>query len=143
MKPAELDLIAATYQMIVIDEGHQGFKNRTTAAYRHAEYVFSHSAHNMKGIMLTATPWNNKREDVINIGSLFLEVDNIPLDRTYRTYFAFGARGKAVKALANDNKAFAEFWEDLFLQRTRKTYGGESVTFAERFFQRLKFPSSR
>ena len=140
MKPAELDLIAATYQMIVIDEGHQGFKNRTTAAYRHAEYVFSHSAHNMKGIMLTATPWNNKREDVINIGSLFLEVDNIPLDRTYRTYFAFGARGKAVKALANDNKAFAEFWEDLFLQRTRKTYGGESVTFAERFFPTIEVP---
>lgn len=140
MKPSELDLIATTYQMIVIDEGHQGFKNRTTVAYRHAEYVFSHSTHKMKGIILTATPWNNKREDVINIGSLFLEVDSIPLDRAYRTYFAFGARGKAIKALADDNRAFAEFWEDLFLQRTRKTYGGESVTFAERFFPTIEVP---
>lgn len=138
--PSQLDDIANNYQMIIIDEGHLGFKNRNTMAYRHAEYVFSHAAGKMKGLILTATPWNNRREDVINIGSLFLEVNGIPLDRTYRDYFLFGNQGKSIRKLAEDDKAFSEFWEDLFLQRTRKTYGGESVKYAKRTFPAIEVP---
>lgn len=140
MVPSQLEDIADNYQMIIIDEGHQGFKNRNTLAYRHAEYVYSRAAGKIKGLILTATPWNNRREDVINIGSLFLEVDGIPLDRTYRNYFVFGNRGKSVRKLAEDDKAFSEFWEDLFLQRTRKTYGGESVKYAKRIFPAIEVP---
>lgn len=140
MSPVQLDNIADNYQMIIIDEGHQGFKNRNTMAYRHTEYVCSRAAGKIKGLILTATPWNNRREDVINIGSLFLEVDGIPLDRTYRDYFLFGNRGKSVRKLAEDGKAFSEFWEDIFLQRTRKTYGGGAVRYAKRVFPAIEVP---
>ena len=37
----------------------------------------------LRGLMITATPWNNRREDVINIGTLFLNIDDIPNDRNY------------------------------------------------------------
>ena len=140
MKPQQLDELADGYGLMVIDEGHLGFKNRNTTAYRHAEYVYSRANGNMKGLILTATPWNNRREDVINIGSLFLDVENIPANRAYRNYFMFGNRGKAIRKLADDDKAFSEFWEDLFLQRTRKTYGGKSVKYASRTFPAIEVP---
>jgi len=140
LEKSELDELAKQYDMIVIDEAHLGFKSRKAKAYTHLQYVFEASDEKIKGLLLTATPWNNSREDVLNLGSLFLSVDRIPNDRKYRNIFQFGNTGKAIRQLANDNNAFKQFWDDLFLQRTRKTYGGKSVEYAEREFPTIEIP---
>lgn len=140
LKKKELDELAKEYDMIVIDEAHLGFKSRKAKAYQHIQYIFEASNEKIKGLLLTATPWNNDRADVLNLGSLFLSVDRIPQDRRYRNIFQFGNTSKAIRELAADNEAFNQFWDDIFLQRTRKTYGGKSVEYAEREFPTIEIP---
>ncbi|WPU43523.1 DEAD/DEAH box helicase family protein [Limosilactobacillus reuteri] len=126
----------ANYTLVVIDEAHLGFKNNNTKAY-HKVAMMKQNNPKMKGLMLTATPWNNQREDVINIGALFLNIDAIPNDRSYKQYFLLSPHlvsNRVVKRLAADDQAFKEFWDDVFLQRTRKTYGGKGVKFPHRNF---------
>ena len=130
------------YTLIVIDEAHLGFKNNNTEAYKKVLYMKQCNP-NIKGLLLTATPWNNAREDVINIGSLFLKVDAIPNDRKYKQYFLLSPNkltNKVVKHLANDDTAFKEFWSDVYLQRTRKTYGGKGTRFPHRNFPSVDIP---
>lgn len=130
------------YTLIVIDEAHLGFKNNNTEAYKKVLYMRQCNT-NVKGLLLTATPWNNAREDVINIGSLFLKVDAIPNDRKYKQYFLLSPNkltNKVVKHLANDDAAFKEFWSDVYLQRTRKTYGGKGTRFPHRNFPSVDIP---
>ena len=130
------------YTLIVIDEAHLGFKNNNTEAYKKVSYMEQCNP-NVKGLLLTATPWNNAREDVINIGSLFLKVDAIPNDRKYKQYFLLSPNkltNKVVKHLANDDAAFKEFWSDVYLQRTRKTYGGKGTRFPHRNFPSVDIP---
>lgn len=127
--------ILAKVKIVVIDEAHIGFKNRASQSYRNLRELILTSDYQIKGLLLTATPWNNKREDVIHLGSLFLNPMSIPQDRKYKQFFLRGSQlGKTVNKLAKNNEAFNDFWRDLFLQRTRKTYGGEDVTFAKRHF---------
>lgn len=126
----------ANYTLVVIDEAHLGFKNNNTKAY-HKVAMMKQSNPKMKGLMLTATPWNNQREDVINIGALFLNIDAIPNDRSYKQYFLLSPHvvsNRVVKRLSADDQAFKEFWADVFLQRTRKTYGGQGAKFPHRNF---------
>ena len=132
----EKQLREANYTLVVIDEAHLGFKNNNTKAYRKVA-MMKQANPKMKGLMMTATPWNNQREDVINIGSLFLNIDAIPNDRLYKQYFLLSPNvvsNKVVKRLAADDEAFGEFWNDIYLQRTRKTYGGQGARFPHRNF---------
>ncbi|KRM75603.1 hypothetical protein FC48_GL000137 [Ligilactobacillus murinus DSM 20452 = NBRC 14221] len=130
------------YTLVVIDEAHLGFKNNNTEAYRKVSFIKQQNP-NVKGLLLTATPWNNAREDVINIGSLFLKVDAIPNDRKYKQYFLLSPNklsNKVVRHLAQDDAAFQEFWADVYLQRTRKTYGGKGARFPHRNFPSIDIP---
>lgn len=139
----ELEKIAEFFDLIIVDEAHLGFKNRGTRAYRNLQLVDEHSqklGKKIKGLMLTATPWNNSRKDVLNLGSLFLDIDSIPINRRYQQYFLFGNNQRVINKLVTDDVAFSEFWEDLFLQRTRKTYGGQNVNFANRKFPTVEIP---
>ncbi|NRO31611.1 RNA polymerase-associated protein RapA [Lactobacillus helveticus] len=124
------------YTLMVIDEAHLGFKNNNTEAYKKVLFMKQNNP-KLKGLLLTATPWNNEREDVINIGSLFLNINAIPNDRKYKQYFLLSPNkltNKVVKHLATDDAAFKEFWSDIYLQRTRKTYGGKGTRFPHRNF---------
>ena len=122
------------YSLVIIDEAHIGFKNNNTQAYQKMRWLKDQHPE-LRGLMITATPWNNRREDVINIGTLFLNIDDIPNDRNYKQYLLLGGRtNKAIRKIANDNTAFNQLWEDIFLQRTRKTYGGKQAQFATRTF---------
>ena len=130
------------YTLIIIDEAHLGFKNNNTEAYKKVLFMKQNNP-KVKGLLLTATPWNNAREDVINIGSLFLNVNGIPNDRKYKQYFLLSPNkltNKVVKHLANDDAAFKEFWSDIYLQRTRKTYGGKGTRFPHRNFPSVDIP---
>ncbi|TXJ87807.1 type III restriction endonuclease subunit R [Lactobacillus delbrueckii] len=122
------------YTLVVIDEAHLGFKNNNTRAYHKMLYLKQNNP-GIKGLLLTATPWNNRRDDVINLGLLFLNQDAVPNDREYKQYMLIGGvSNKVVKRIARSDLAFNQFWTDLFLQRTRKTYGGKNVTFPHREF---------
>ncbi|WP_217341210.1 helicase-related protein [Planococcus sp. CP5-4_UN] len=123
----------AEYELVIIDEAHQGFKNSGRKMYRNMQYMLQYAKKPIYGLLLTATPWNNSRSDVFHLGRLFLRKENIPGNKPYANYLQFASR-KAGRAFESDEKAFAAFWEDLFLQRTRKTYGGEEVSFAKRNF---------
>lgn len=126
------------YSLVIIDEAHLGFKNNNTEAYAKMRY-FKHCHPQTKGLMMTATPWNNRREDVINIGMLFINPNSIPNDRNYKQYLIMGGfTNKMVRRLADDDVAFNQFWTDIFLQRTRKTYGGKKDLFAQRQFPTIQ-----
>lgn len=128
------DIDKMKYTLVVIDEAHLGFKNNKTRAYRKMSYLKQNNS-GIKGLLLTATPWNNRREDVINLGMLFLNQDAVPNDREYKQYMLIGGvSNKVVRSIAKSDLAFNQFWTDLFLQRTRKTYGGKNVTFPHRNF---------
>lgn len=136
----ELTEYCQKYHFIIIDEVHQGFKNRDTKSYRKAKFFKENGYESLEALLLTATPWNNSRNDVLNIGSLFLNTYNIPNDRLYKQYFLYGNDGKVINALAQDDKAFDEFWEDIYLQRTRKTIRTEKELFATREFPTVEIP---
>jgi superfamily II DNA or RNA helicase/HKD family nuclease len=136
MQYHELRNLNQFYEFLLIDEGHQGLKNSRTKLYRNIEYMIEQSEDqqkNIKGLILTATPWNNSRIDVFNLGRLFLDASKVSGASTYNEYLHYSIK-KAAKAFENDDEAFKEYWTDLFLQRTRKTYGGKEVTFAKRSF---------
>mgnify|MGYP003773415873 CR=1 FL=1 len=136
MRAHELNEISSHYQTIVVDEAHQGLKNAGTKLYRNIEHVVDRAAEegrSIKGLLLTATPWNNARTDIFNLGRLFLDVQRVAGSRSYNEYLHYSVK-KAARAFETDDDAFREFWSDLFLQRTRKTYGGASVSFARRTF---------
>ena len=131
------DIKQQKYTLVIIDEAHIGFKNSNTRAYQKM-MILKKANPDLKGLLLTATPWNNRREDVINIGTLFLDIDAIPNDRNYKQYLLrAGKTNKAINGIAADDTAFNQLWTDLFLQRTRKTYGGKNVNFPNR-----KFPTA-
>lgn len=123
--------------LIIVDEAHQGLKNSRTKLYRNLSYIKERGGNQVKGLLLTATPWNNSRSDVFNLGRLFLNVKNIPAQTPYFSYLYHSPR-KAAKAIINDDKAFKAFWRDLFLQRTKKTYGGNDIQYADRKFPVVK-----
>jgi superfamily II DNA or RNA helicase/HKD family nuclease len=123
--------------LIIVDEAHQGLKNSRTKLYRNLSYIKERGEKQIKGLLLTATPWNNSRSDVFNLGRIFLNIKNIPSQTPYFSYLYHSPR-KAAKAITNDDKAFKAFWKDLFLQRTKKTYGGNDVQYAERKFPVVK-----
>lgn len=144
-KFAELDFdtiktFAQKFDFVIIDEVHMGFKNRDTKSYQKAKVFKKHGKENLQALLLTATPWNNSRNDVLNIGTMFLNTTNIPNDRLYKQYFIFGNDGKVINQLAQNDKAFNEFWEDIYLQRTRKTIGSEKELFARRQFPTVEIP---
>ncbi|MFB8426312.1 phospholipase D-like domain-containing protein [Priestia megaterium] len=132
----DLNSIAEHYNLIIVDEAHQGLKNAGTKLYKNLEHIVGHAKEEglvIKGLLLTATPWNNSRSDIFNLGTLFLDCHRVSGSRAYNEYLHYSVR-KAARAFETDNDAFREFWTDLFLQRTRKTYGGASVSFATRVF---------
>lgn len=128
------------YNLVIVDEAHLGFKNNNTKAYNKM-LVLKENNPDIRGLMLTATPWNNRREDVINIGMLFLDIEKVPNDREYKQYILSGGfTNKVVKKIAADDKAFNQFWEDVYLQRTRNTYGGQGAKFPQREFPVVDIP---
>lgn len=138
MELKEIDRL--NFTLIVVDEAHQGFKNNKTIAYRTLQRI-KRNHPETKGLMMTATPWNNRREDVLNIGLLFMNMNGIPADRAYKQYLLLGGiTTKSVRKIASDDKAFNEFWRDIYLQRTRHTYGGQGARFPKRNFPAIRIP---
>ncbi|MGT2737394.1 helicase-related protein [Streptococcus orisratti] len=128
-----LEIYAATYALVVIDEAHEGFLRKNNRAYQNMQKLVKLSRQSqgrtLRGLLLTATPWNNSREDVIRLGLLLLNIQKVPQERQYYSYL-INDREKLlydVKDSGNYNqKAYIEFWKDLFHQRTRTSLANES-----------------
>ena len=141
----ELQYYAEIYALVVIDEAHEGFLRKNNKAYQNMEEMVSYARHTqsrtIRGLLLTATPWNNSREDVIRLGLLFLNIRNVPNQRQYYNYLA-NNREKLLydtKDSGNYNHtAYVEFWKDLFYQRTRTSLANDRYL-SDRYPKR-KFP---
>lgn len=139
---------AETYALVVIDEAHEGFLRKNNEAYKKIQEMLHIARENqgrtIRGLLLTATPWNNSREDVIRLGLLFLNIQKVPTSRQYYDY-VLGEREKLLydtKDNGNYNQnAYIEFWNDLFTQRTRSSLANEKFL-SERYPKR-EFPLER
>lgn len=122
----ELHTYAEHYALVVIDEAHEGFLRRSNKAYQNMQAMISYArdtqSRTLRGLLLTATPWNNSREDVIRLGLLFLNVQKVPNERQYYNYLLTSREKLLYDTNDNGNynqAAYVEFWKDLFYQRTR------------------------
>lgn len=117
---------AETYALVVIDQAHEGFLRQNNKAYKDMkemiEYTRFTQSRILRGLLLTATPWNNSREYVIRLGLLFLNMAKVPTSRQYYSYVLTN-REKILydtKDSGNDNQeAYVGFWKYLYYQRTR------------------------
>lgn len=134
---------AETYALVVIDEAHEGFLRQSNQAYKNMkamiEYARITQSRTLRGLLLTATPWNNSREDVIRLGLLFLNLTKVPTSRQYYNYVLTN-REKILYDVKGDynQEAYVEFWKDLYYQRTRASLA-EDKYLSDRYPSR-KFP---
>lgn len=134
---------AETYALVVIDEAHEGFLRQSNQAYKNMkamiEYARVTQSRTLRGLLLTATPWNNSREDVIRLGLLFLNLTKVPTSRQYYNYVLTN-REKILYDVKGDynQEAYVEFWKDLYYQRTRASLA-EDKYLSDRYPSR-KFP---
>ncbi|HEY0221206.1 MAG TPA: helicase-related protein [Lactovum miscens] len=128
----EIHIFAESYALVVIDEAHEGFLRQGNKAYQNMKAMISYArdtqSRTMRGLLLTATPWNNSREDVIRLGLLFLNLEKVPTSRQYYNYVST----KREKLLYDTNddgnynqQAYVEFWKDLYYQRTRSSLAND------------------
>ncbi|MDR2444925.1 MAG: DEAD/DEAH box helicase family protein [Spirochaetaceae bacterium] len=89
------DFAQNNFALILVDESHR-FRNRDTAMYRQLQNVIAHTSPQAKVALLSATPQNNRPEDLRNqIGLFQTELRNSTLDtlgekygRSLESYFA-------------------------------------------------------
>lgn len=141
----EICFYADNYALVVIDEAHEGFLKKNNKAYRNMQSMIYQArwaqGRELRGLLLTATPWNNSREDVIRLGLLFLNIQKVPKERQYYQYL-LNEREKMLYDTKDNGKynqqAYKEFWTDLYLQRTRSSLANEK--FLSDRYPRREFP---
>lgn len=111
--------------LVLIDEAHEGIRNHSSRIHKTCLQIRAQDRENQRErhfLLLTATPWNNRREDIYNILSPFLtrpagfrELDFPPELENW-----FNNRDIGVESFTDDNKIFRRVYRELFLQRTRK-----------------------
>ena len=111
--------------LVLIDEAHEGIRNynnrihKTCLRIKEQDKVTNRQRHYL---LLTATPWNNRREDIYNILSPFLTRPEgfkdlaFPVELTHW----FTSRDAGIENFTDDTPIFRRTYRELFLQRTRK-----------------------
>ena len=111
--------------LVIIDEAHEGIRNfknrihRTCLSIRESDRASNRQRH---FLLLTATPWNNRREDIYNILSPFLSRPEgfKELGFPHEVAQWFENRDAGVENFTDDTNLFRRVYKELFLQRTRK-----------------------
>ncbi|CAD5901358.1 helicase-related protein [Carnobacterium maltaromaticum] len=129
----ELEIYADYYGLIIIDEAHEGFLKPGNKAYRNMHNLVSIARHNKSyeiyGLLMTATPWNNSREDVVRMGTLFLNGRKVEENRQYRSYLIndnLSPLYETKKRKEINQVAYEQFWNDVYIQRTRRSLSREN-----------------
>jgi hypothetical protein len=111
--------------LVIIDEAHEGIRNFNNRIHKTCLQIREQDQRNGKQrqfLLLTATPWNNRREDIYNILSPFLtrlegfkEVGFPPEVSQW-----FESRESGVEQFTDQTDQFRRVYKQLFLQRTRQ-----------------------
>ncbi|MEE3715702.1 helicase-related protein [Tumidithrix elongata RA019] len=111
--------------LVIIDEAHEGIRNFNNRIHKTCLQIRENDQRNGRQrqfLLLTATPWNNRREDIYNILSPFLS----RLDSFKAVGFPpevaqwFESREIGVENFTDRTDLFRRVYKQLFLQRTRQ-----------------------
>jgi len=111
--------------LVIIDEAHEGIRNyknrihKTCIAVQESDRGSGRQRH---FLLLTATPWNNHREDIYNILTPFLSRPEGFNDIGFPAEVAlwFQNRDTGLENFTDDTKLFRRTYREMFLQRTRQ-----------------------
>jgi hypothetical protein len=111
--------------LVIIDEAHEGIRNYKNRIHklclqiRERDRVSGRQRH---FLLLTATPWNNRREDIYNILQPFLTRPEGFTEAGFPVEVAqwFQTRETGVEQFTDDSTLFRRIYRELFLQRTRQ-----------------------
>ncbi|MBE9168673.1 helicase [Pleurocapsales cyanobacterium LEGE 06147] len=111
--------------LVIIDEAHEGIRNYKNRIHQMCLQIRScdrQSERERHFLLLTATPWNNRREDIYNILSPFLSRPEGFKDLDFPPEVAswFERRDAGVENFTDHTNLFRRTYRELFLQRTRQ-----------------------
>ena len=111
--------------LVVIDEAHEGIRNYRNRIHQMCLQIREsdrQSGRQRYFLLLTATPWNNRREDIYNILSPFLSRPEgfKELDFPPEVALWFESRDAGVENFTDNTNLFRRTYRELFLQRTRQ-----------------------
>ena len=111
--------------LVIIDEAHEGIRNYKNRIHklclqiRERDHASGRQRH---FLLLTATPWNNRREDIYNILQPFLTRPEGFTEASFPPEVMqwFQNRETGVEQFTDDSTLFRRIYRELFLQRTRQ-----------------------
>ncbi|OCQ92570.1 helicase [Limnothrix sp. PR1529] len=111
--------------LVIIDEAHEGIRNYKNRVHKLCLQIRDRdraSGRQRNFLLLTATPWNNRREDIYNILQPFLTRPEGFTDSGFPPELAqwFQNRETGVEQFTDDSALFRRTYRELFLQRTRQ-----------------------
>jgi superfamily II DNA or RNA helicase len=111
--------------LIIIDEAHEGIRNYQNRVHKTCLEIQERDKKTGKQrhfLLLTATPWNNRREDIYNILAPFLTRPQGFKDLGFPAELVqwFQNRDIGVEQFTDNSELFRSTYKELFLQRTRQ-----------------------
>jgi hypothetical protein len=111
--------------LVIIDEAHEGIRNYKNRIHKLCLQLRERDQQTQKQrhyLLLTATPWNNRREDIYNILQPFLTRPQGFTDLKFPIEVSqwFQNRETGVEQFTDDSNLFRRTYRELFLQRTRQ-----------------------
>lgn len=111
--------------LVLIDEAHEGIRNYNNRIHKACLQIRERDRSNGRQryfLLLTATPWNNRREDIYNILFPFISKPEAFREFGFRAEIIewFNNRDIGLESFTDNTEIFRKIYKELFLQRTRK-----------------------
>lgn len=111
--------------LVIIDEAHEGIRNYQNRIHKLCVQIREKDRDNGRQrhfLLLTATPWNNRREDIYNILQPFLTRPEGFTEIGFPSELAqwFQNRETGLELFTDETSLFRRTYRELFLQRTRQ-----------------------
>ncbi len=111
--------------LVIIDEAHEGIRNHNNRIHKLCLELKERdlqAGRNRHYLLLTATPWNNRRDDIYNILYPFLTRPEGFKDWKFPVEVAhwFQQRDTGVNQFTDNTELFRRVYRQIFLQRTRQ-----------------------
>ncbi len=111
--------------LVIIDEAHEGIRNYQNRIHKTCLQIQTSDRESKRQryfLLLTATPWNNRREDIYNILTPFLSrpqgFNQLKFPPEVTQWFQ--NREIGVENFTDNTELFRRTYKELFLQRTRQ-----------------------
>jgi hypothetical protein len=112
-------------QLIIVEEAHQALRNRRNRLWQNLRAALAANRNTML-LLVSATPWNNSREDIYNYLRLAWE-DGRPLEEEYQELRKGVVATHLPLFYAPNATTAARAFEDLSLERYREVFGASFV----------------